>query len=183
MRDIWDFTKSTVPPWTLDEELESTDPITTRGKVHQKILDLLAPQEWVPTEKISEATGQSNYARRIRELRDEEGWKIETRKGAKAAYRLESLEQGVGFKRNYIGEKKRQFVFQRDGFVCQICKRPTNNPQPDHKIPVMRGGSDEVDNLQTACSAHNILKMRACGVCTLTSCLGCPWAFPELIED
>ena len=180
---IWNFTETSVPPWLLDEEFKPTKPTTTRGKTHQKILDLLAPQEWVPSKKILEETAQSNFARRIRELRDEDGWKIVTRKGANAAYLLESLEQGTGFKRDYIGEKKRQYVFSRDGSVCQICKLFTNNPQPDHKIPVMRGGSDEVDNLQTTCSAHNILKMRACGVCTLTDCLGCPWAFPESIEE
>ena len=178
---VWNFTETDVPPWLLDEEYISTKPTTSRGRVHQKILDLLAPQEWVPSEKILKETGQSEFGRRIRELRDEDGWKIITRRGSKAAYRLESLKQGIGFKRGYIGEKKRQQVFDRDGYVCQICKLPTSNPQPDHKIVIIRGGTDDIDNLQTSCSRCNILKKRACGVCTLSDCLGCPWAFPELL--
>lgn len=178
----WDFIKSPKPPWSDGDNREPPPPTTTRGKAHQKILDLLASQEWVPTEKILEKTGQSNYARRIRELRDEDGWNIVTRRGAKAAYRLESLEKGVGHKRDYIGNKKRQQVFNRDGFVCQICKVPTSNPQPDHKIPIIKSGTDDISNLQTTCSKCNILKKRACGVCTLSECQGCPWAFPELLE-
>lgn len=58
----------------------------------------------------------------------------------------------------------RQQVFDRDGWVCQICGErlrtdvnPLDNAAPtiDHIVPVARGGSHTLDNVQAACFGCN----------------------------
>ncbi|MBW2596963.1 MAG: HNH endonuclease [Deltaproteobacteria bacterium] len=48
----------------------------------------------------------------------------------------------------------------RDGFTCQYCGRraPDVELHVDHIIPLSRGGTDDLDNLVTACSECNIGK-------------------------
>lgn len=52
-----------------------------------------------------------------------------------------------------ISPKERFAVFQRDGFRCQYCGATKNSKEleVDHKIPVSQGGTDEFNNLVTAC--------------------------------
>ncbi len=51
-------------------------------------------------------------------------------------------------------------ILQRDNFTCQYCGRsaPDVILHVDHKIAVVDGGTDEDENLITACSACNIGK-------------------------
>lgn len=49
-------------------------------------------------------------------------------------------------------------VFSRDGGVCALCGQPAVNATVDHIVPLSRGGSDDLDNLQTACSSCNSRK-------------------------
>lgn len=54
-------------------------------------------------------------------------------------------------------------VLQRDGFRCQYCGRsPVDSPSVrlhlDHRKPVARGGTNDPDNLVTACSICNLGK-------------------------
>ncbi len=54
-------------------------------------------------------------------------------------------------------------VMQRDGFKCRICgKSPANDPDItlhiDHIIPCAKGGTAEMENLQTLCSKCNLGK-------------------------
>lgn len=55
--------------------------------------------------------------------------------------------------RNIIPPKLRFEVFRRDKFVCQYCGAcgPNVILEVDHVIPVSRGGTDDIDNLKTAC--------------------------------
>lgn len=46
-------------------------------------------------------------------------------------------------------------VFERDDFTCQYCGARGVSLQCDHIIPVSRGGSNELDNLTTACRPCN----------------------------
>lgn len=48
-------------------------------------------------------------------------------------------------------------VFHRDGFACQYCGMtpPEAILHLDHIVPHSKGGSDEIDNLITACSRCN----------------------------
>jgi 5-methylcytosine-specific restriction endonuclease McrA len=56
-------------------------------------------------------------------------------------------------------------IFNRDGWKCQICMRPTpeklrgtykpNAPELDHIVPLSKGGPHTPSNIQTACRACN----------------------------
>ena len=59
--------------------------------------------------------------------------------------------------RDGISLKLRFEVFKRDKFVCQYCGvcGPNVELEVDHIIPVSRGGTDDIDNLKTACFKCN----------------------------
>ncbi len=50
---------------------------------------------------------------------------------------------------------KRFMVIKRDLYRCQICNRAGVELEVDHIVPLNRGGSDRMDNLQTACRDCN----------------------------
>ncbi len=60
-------------------------------------------------------------------------------------------------KRESIGLSKRYEVMKRDGFQCVLCGNSGKDArlEIDHKIPVSRGGSERMDNLQTLCFECN----------------------------
>lgn len=151
---------------------------TRLSKVKKKILEILWPMTWVNTHDIHEATGQSYYDRRIRELR-ESGWQIETR-GLK--YRLKSRNKLPGNRRKYPSPVQKREVLARDKGVCQICGSTHPRMEYDHKVPRERFGETEVPNLQLLCSPCNVDKRGVCKKCTLKTCDGCPYAYPELFK-
>ncbi len=55
--------------------------------------------------------------------------------------------------RKPMSKKLRFEVFKRDGFKCQYCGAhpPTAILEPDHIKPVADGGTNDMDNLVTAC--------------------------------
>ncbi len=54
--------------------------------------------------------------------------------------------------------KKRQFIKQNLKMErCRYC-RSTENLTIDHKIPQVKGGSDDLDNLQCLCNQCNAMK-------------------------
>ena len=59
--------------------------------------------------------------------------------------------------RNPISPALRFKVLKRDKYVCQYCGAcgPKVEVEVDHKIPVSRGGTDDIDNLITACFKCN----------------------------
>ena len=71
-------------------------------------------------------------------------------------------------KRNaYVAPVFRRKVFERDGWTCQICRRPVvrgsvvpnlRAPTLDHIIPLARGGTHEPSNVQLACFECNSRK-------------------------
>lgn len=46
-------------------------------------------------------------------------------------------------------------IGRRDGFGCAICGTPDRSLQIDHIIPVNRGGTNELSNLQLLCAKCN----------------------------
>jgi hypothetical protein len=58
-------------------------------------------------------------------------------------------------KRRAISLAKRFLVIKRDRYRCRICNRSGVELEVDHIVPVSQGGSDRLDNLQTACQDCN----------------------------
>lgn len=56
-------------------------------------------------------------------------------------------------KRKGISKRLRFEIFKRDGFTCRYCGRnpPTVVLNVDHIMPVSKGGTNDLDNLITAC--------------------------------
>jgi 5-methylcytosine-specific restriction endonuclease McrA len=57
----------------------------------------------------------------------------------------------------YISKVLRHAVYDRDGFKCVYCGG-IDNLCIDHKIPVSRGGTRDIDNLVTSCQGCNLEK-------------------------
>ncbi len=121
------------------------------------------------TQDLREVAGISEYARRIRELRDEEGFQIKThvdRADLKPGeYLLETVEQKPVISRT-ISPQLRNEILERNGYTCQLCGAGPGDIDPfnpnrkvrlhiDHIIPISQGGTDVRDNLRVLCSACN----------------------------
>lgn len=113
--------------------------------------------------------GISEWARRVRELRTEEGYLILThndRSNLKPGeYLLEIAKPAPAFERA-ISKETRAFVLDRNGFTCQQCGAVAGEPHPydpgrktrlhiGHVIDKSMGGSDEPGNLRALCSVCN----------------------------
>lgn len=159
--------------WPPDDE--SFDKLSDVKKL---ILKILWPMEWVSTHEIHRTAKQSYYDRRIRELR-ESGWQIEF---VGPNYRLLAREKLPGNRRKYPTAKQKREIYLRDKGICQICGTTHPRMEYDHKIPMERLGITEVSNLQLLCSPCNVDKRGACKKCTLLTCEGCPYAYPELYK-
>lgn len=111
----------------------------------------------------------SEWARRVRELRTEEGFLILThndRADLKPGdYLLETAKPQPAFARA-ISKETRAFVLERNGFTCQMCGAVAGEPHPydpgrktrlhiGHIVEKSLGGSDEPGNLKAVCSVCN----------------------------
>lgn len=56
-----------------------------------------------------------------------------------------------------ISKSVRKIVYDRDGRLCTYCGS-SERLSIDHRIPRSRGGSDDIDNLTTACCSCNSRK-------------------------
>ena len=125
--------------------------------------------EILTKDELREVAGISEWARRVRELRDEEGMRIRTstdRADLKPGeYVLESLERMPKIDRN-IPPGLRAKILERNGYTCQLCGAGPGDPDPyrpgrrvrlqiDHIVPVGQCGKTEEDNLRVVCSICN----------------------------
>lgn len=123
----------------------------------------------VTTQQISEVAGISDYQRRIRELRDEEGMQIQSCKDRvdlkPNEYILVCLERLPAIERG-ISNRLRMEILERNGFTCQLCGRTGGDADPsdsarkvrlviDHEIPIEQGGTNDRSNLRVLCTACN----------------------------
>lgn len=116
-------------------------------------------------------TGVSEWARRVRELRDEEGWPILTnndsaslKPGQYLLREVPSKKYSVKFSRA-ISAKLRAEVLDRNGFTCQMCGVTPGEIDPEtgrkvrlhlgHVMDKSLGGKDELSNLRALCSTCN----------------------------
>jgi hypothetical protein len=115
------------------------------------------------------AGNQSEWARRVRELRTEEGYLILTHNDRSelkpGQYLLETPKPQPAFERT-ISKETRAYVLDRNGFTCQMCGAVAGEPHPfdltrntrlhiGHIIDKSVGGTDEPTNLRAVCSICN----------------------------
>ena len=115
------------------------------------------------------ANGASEWARRLRELRDEEGFQIRSHRDDYALkqdeYRLASLVRLESTPR-LVDKKLRAQVLAEAAGVCQWCGAEAGKPHPDfpqkltrlqasHVIDKAKGGTDTLGNLIALCSFCN----------------------------
>jgi 5-methylcytosine-specific restriction endonuclease McrA len=113
--------------------------------------------------------GTSEWGRRVRELRNEEGMNIVTHNDRSdlkpGEYLLVDLKPLPSFERG-ISKELRAFVLDRNGFTCQMCGIAAGEPHPDdggrkarlhigHIIDKSMGGKDDPSNLRAICSVCN----------------------------
>jgi len=123
----------------------------------------------VATQQIRRLAQVSEYARRIRELRDEEGMQIKThhdRDDLKPGqYILETLERLPAISHG-ISPQLRNEILERNGYTCQLCGAGPGDADPylpgrkvrlhiDHIIPLNQRGTNAEENLRILCSTCN----------------------------
>lgn len=125
----------------------------------ERILALLKENNGniVTKDELQYVSQVSEWARRLRELRVEQGWRISShhdRPDLKPGeYVLETLEQTPVQER--IDDKTRMMILERDRFRCVRCgvhPGPGVYLEVHHIIPVETGGSGEEQNLETLCN-------------------------------
>ncbi len=57
--------------------------------------------------------------------------------------------------------RKRDEIFKRDKYTCQVCCRVGGELELDHILNVARGGTDDDSNLQAICTACHKPKTHA----------------------
>lgn len=115
------------------------------------------------------ALGTSEWGRRLRELRDEEGYPIKSHRDddtlRPGEYRIDSLELAPVAKRA-IDKKVRAQVMSDAGGMCEWCGAEAGKPHPDypekitrlqvaHIVDKAKGGTDDLSNLRALCSFCN----------------------------
>lgn len=115
------------------------------------------------------ADNQTEWARRVRELRTEEGYLILTHNDRSelkpGQYLLETAKPQPAFERA-LSKETRAYVLDRNGFTCQMCGAVAGEPHLydttrrtrlhiGHIIDKSKGGSDEHANLRAICSVCN----------------------------
>lgn len=108
-------------------------------------------------DELRAASGNtSEWARRVRELRDEEGYQILTNRDRAelkpGQYLLETDKRVPAFSRN-ISKETRAYVLERNGYTCQMCGLAAGDLDPfdssrkvrltmGHIIDKSKGGTD-----------------------------------------
>jgi len=125
----------------------------------------------VSSQQLREAAGSdvSEWARRVRELRNEVGMQILTysdRADLKPnEYVLETLDLRPVIARGISGKVRRR-ILERNGFTCQVCGAGAGEDsgcepgkrcrlQIDHILPISQGGTDGDHNLRAVCVYYN----------------------------
>jgi len=125
--------------------------------------------EVLDSDTLRQVAGTSEWARRIRELRLQEGMDIQThndRSDLKPGQYILATEKTLPAFDRDISKETRAFILDRNGFTCQMCGAVAGEPHPydpsrktrlhiGHIIDKSLGGSDERSNLRALCSICN----------------------------
>ncbi len=125
--------------------------------------------EVLDSDTLRAVGGISEWARRVRELRDQFGMDIVTHNDRSdlkpGQYVLRSLTPQPAFDRG-ISKEVRALVLDRNGFTCQMCGAVAGEPHPydasrktrlhiGHIADKSLGGTDDPSNLRALCSVCN----------------------------
>ena len=133
--------------------------------------DLLAHKgKVISSKELQEASGgASEWGRRVRELRDEQGYDILSHKDRSdlkpGEYILASTKRRPAFKRG-ISKETKALVLERNSYTCQMCGCAAGDPDPfnsnrtirltlGHIVDKSKGGEDTPSNLRAMCSNCN----------------------------
>lgn len=121
-------------------------------------------------EELREASGNiTEWARRVRELRQDEGYQILTHNDRAdlkpGQYILIDPKPQPAFEGS-ISKETRAFVLERNGYTCQSCGAAAGEPHPydpsrkvrlhlGHVLDKSKGGTDDATNLRAICSICN----------------------------
>lgn len=138
-----------------------------RSKLRKYFLEHIG--EVLESDTLREVAGVSEWARRVRELRNEEGYQILTHNDRSelkpGQYLLEDSNPQPAFARE-ISKETRAYVLDRNGFTCQMCGAVAGEPHPNdpsrttrlhigHVVDKSMGGTDDPANLRALCSVCN----------------------------
>jgi 5-methylcytosine-specific restriction endonuclease McrA len=137
-----------------------------KASVKSRILEYLRANagSQVTGEELRYVAGnKTEWARRVRELRTEEGWPVATRSNGRpdlgvGMYVLEADRQSPKHDRRIPDETRRK-VLRRDGYRCTSCEWNHQEWNPSdprhleihHVKPHVEGGESEYDNLISLC--------------------------------
>ena len=111
------------------------------------------PVEGKKPEQSRQHTGQINGTGKVRTNR---------RKIGKVAENIRSVKntEDTSSKRRFFTTKERNLIYNRSEGHCGICGRfiPLEEYTIDHIIPLSKGGTNDLDNLQACCSFCNKAK-------------------------
>src|ERR1700685_4273181 len=140
----------------------------SRSKLRRYFLDNVG--RVLNSGELRTASGNaSEWARRVRELRTEEGYQILTHNDRSdlkpGQYLLLDPAPLPAFERG-ISKETRAFILDRNGFTCQMCGAVAGEPHPHdsgrktrlqigHIVDKSMGGSDHPSNLRAVCSLCN----------------------------
>jgi 5-methylcytosine-specific restriction endonuclease McrA len=138
----------------------------------KKILEYLLANmgRIIEGEELRKASGNvSEWARRVRELRTEDGYQILTHRDLSdlkpGQYRLDTDKRLPIFPRS-ISKETRAYVLERNGYTCQMCGLAAGDTDPfdptrtvrltlGHIIDKSKGGADTPNNLRAVCTNCN----------------------------
>ena len=141
------------------------------------------PKKWVKSSDLLTLTNQKYFDRRLRELRDAQGLDIESKQiNGEHHWCLNSPIISQANDRTYLTASQKAGLFQLAEFKCAVCRERVlpgiRGLQADHKVPLIKGGTNDPDNWQPLCNECNVAKRGVCKGCDL-ECAKCSWAFPE----
>lgn len=154
--------KTAAHRWNVAKEIRNR-----KVSVRDKLLAYLQANvgELVQGEELRYvAKNKTEWARRVRELRTEQGWPVVTKTSGRpdlpiGTYMLEQNRQSPPHDRG-IPDEERRSVLRRDGYHCRRCDwshELNNRSDPrflelHHIIHHERGGSNAAENLITLCT-------------------------------
>ena len=147
--------------------MATSDDLSARDRLRKHFLENLG--KVFDSDELRAIADISEWARRVRELRSVEGYKILTHNDRDdlkpGQYVLDDPKPEPAFDRN-ISKETRALVLDRNGFTCQMCGAVAGELHPydltrrtrlhmGHIIDKSLGGGDDPSNLRAICSVCN----------------------------